>query len=81
MKKVDTIDIVICIAILIGCALGFANMTAEWIFGLELIWLKLISGILIGLSSCSLMCWFTTDTLAKIVNNHRVKKAMNKEKK
>ena len=81
MKKVDTIDIVLCIAIIIGCVFGLVNMTAEWIFSIEIIWLKLLSGIILGASTCSLLCWFTTDTLAKLVNNHRVKKNMNKEKK
>ena len=78
MKKIDKIDMFLLVCIIIGCVFGLAFMAAEWILSEEIIWFKLITAIFVGLPSCALISWFTTDTLAKIINNHQAKK---KEKK
>ena len=80
MKKIDKIDMFLFVCIIIGCVFGLAFMAAEWILSEEIIWFKLITAIFLGLPSCTLMGWFSSDILVKLIKNHKEKKK-NKEKK
>jgi len=79
MKKIDKIDMFLFVCIIIGCVFGLASMAAEWTLSEEIIWFKLITAIFLGLPSCALVCWLSSDVLVKIINNHKEKKK-NKEK-
>ena len=80
MKKIDKIDMFLFVCIVLGVIFAFAEILARWIVGTEILWLRGLAVLLFFLPATLLMSNFTSEVLAKIINNHKEKKK-NKEKK